>query len=197
MGKNRFLTALMVGSALVLLATSAQGGADFNRPDLLDVSDSSSYTDSGSSSRFARAFMYGHATWASVYGSMSSSARSTDHLVQTFTYLHQPDSMMRNHRRAKGSQKRYTYLTIWIRALPGYTVLASGSDVVEDCKVAMTADDRDRDGIFDLDPAGDDTLKGRLKCSRGVLSDLGFSAGEVDIIQDILGKRTKLKINLP
>ncbi len=141
--------------------------------------------------------MYGHATWASVWGSMSSSARSTDHLVQTFTYLHQPDSMTRNHRRAKGSQKRYTYLQIWIRALPGNTVLASETDVVEDCRVAMTADDRDRDGTFDLDPAGDDTLRGRLKCSRGVLSDLGFSAGEVDIIQDIVGKRTKMKINLP
>ena len=195
--RTRFLALLMVSSALVLLATSAQGGASFNRVDILDVNDSSAYTDSGSSAPFVRAFMYADDDWASVWGSMSASARSANHLVQIFTYLYQPDSMVRNHRRAKANQKRFMYVQIWLRALPGNTLLARETDTVEGCKGSMKADDRDRDGNFSLSPTGDDTIRGRLRCPRGVLSDLGFSAGEVDTIQGIIGNRVRLNISLP
>jgi hypothetical protein len=73
---------------------------------------------------------------------------------------------------------------------------------VEDCRGTITADDRaadarGRDGIFVLDPAGDDTIKGRFKCPRSILSDLGFEASDIEIIQGLVGKRLQLEIHLP
>jgi hypothetical protein len=134
---------------------------------------------------------------AGVWGSMSGSARSASFRVELFTYLWQPDSMMRNHRRAKANQKRYMYVQIGLRSEPYGGFLGSANSIVEDCKGAMTADDRDNDGDFDLNPAGDDRIRGRLRCHRDVLDDLGISAAGIDIIQGIIGSRLRLNINLP
>lgn len=197
MGRVRLLTALTISSALVLLAGSAQAGF-FNRPDVLDVNDSSYYADTGPSSAFVRAFMYADDDWASVWGSMSASARDTSFRVVLFTYLWQPDTAMRNHRRARANQKRYMYLDITIRTVP-YNGFAERNSiyVAEKCKGAMTAEDRDNDGDFDLSPAGDDRIRGRLRCHRDILDDLGFSSTAIEILQGIIGNRTRLNISLP
>jgi len=197
MGRVRLLTVSTVSSALVLLTVSAQAGW-FNRPDVLDVSDSSSYTGTGPSAAFVRAFMYADDDWAGVWGSMSGSAQSANHRMELFTYLWQPDSVMRNHRRARANQKRYMYIQVRLRTAPfGAVILASESAIIEECKGAMTADDRDNDGNFDLSPAGDDRIRGRLRCYKNVLDDLGFSSTEIDIMQGIIGTKTRLNINLP
>lgn len=196
MGRARFLTVLMVSSALALLAVSAQAGS-YNRPDILDVNDGSSYTDSGPSSAFVRAFMYADDDRAGVWGSMSGSARDANFRVHLFTYLYQPDTMSRNHRRAKANQKRYMFVDVTLRTMPYNGFVGRETGIVEDCKGAMTADDRDSDDNFDLSPAGDDRIRGRLRCHRDVLDDLGFDNVEVDAIQGIIGNRTRLNISLP
>jgi hypothetical protein len=142
--------------------------------------------------------MYADASSAGVWGSMSGSARSADYRVELFTSLWQPDSTMRNHRRAKANQKRYMYLRVRLRSEP-YGGFLSGFDAfVEDCRGAMTADDRDDDGDFELDnPMSDDRIRGRLRCHRDVLKDLDIPADAIDIIQGIIGNRTRLNINLP
>jgi len=196
MGRARFLTVLMISSALALLTVSAQAGW-FNRPDILDVSDSSSYTYTGSNSTWVRAFMYADDDWASVWGSMSGSAQDSNNRVQLFTYLWQPDNMMRNHRRAKANQKRYMYVQVQLRTVPYNALVDSNNTIVEECKGAMSADDRDRDDSFDLTPGGDDRIRGRLRCHRDVLEDLGFSPADITTIQDIIGRRTGFSIRLP
>jgi len=197
MARVRLLTVLMVSSALVLLAVSAQGGAAFNRPDVLDVNDSSSYTDTGSSAAFVWARMYADDDGAGVWGSMSGSARSANYRVELFTSLWQPDSIMRNHRRAKANQKRYMYVRVRLRSEPYGGFLGGVDAIVEGGKGAMTADDKDNDGNFDLSPAGDDRIRGRLRCHRDVLEDLDLPVDAIDIIQGIIGNRTRLNINLP
>jgi hypothetical protein len=198
MARVRLSTVLMVSSALVLVAANAQAGGGFNnRPDILDVNDSSSYNGSGPSSNFVWARMYADASSAGVWGSMSGSARSANYRVELFTSLWQPDSIMRNHRRAKANQKRYMYIQIGLRSEPYGGFLGSVNSIVEGCKGAMTADDKDNDGNFDLSPAGDDRIRGRLRCHRDVLEDLDISADAIDIIQGIIGNRTRLDINLP
>ena len=196
MVRTRIVTVLMVGSALVLLAGSAQAGAAFNRPDLLDVDDDTGYWDSGSS-EWSWAGAYADDDRNNAFGSMSGSVRDANHRVRVYAQLYQPDTLMRNHRRAKISQKRYTWVRVGLYTQPTGSLVDANSTAIEDCRGAITADDRDRDEDFDLDPAGDDTIRGRLKCPRGILSDLGFSPTDVDTIQGLVGKRIQLKINLP
>jgi hypothetical protein len=196
MGRVRFLTVLIISSALVLSAASAQAGW-FNRPDILDVSDSSSYTYDGDYDTWVRAFMYADDDWASVWGSMSASGRDGNHIVNVYTQLYQPDNMMRNHRKAKASQKRYMYMMMALRTSPYGSTVDRNSTIVEDCKGSMQADDRDNDGSFDLSPAGDDRIRGKLRCRRDMLEELGFSPNDIDSIEGIIGNRTKMNIRLP
>jgi hypothetical protein len=201
MGRTRILTVLMVSSALVLSAVSAQGGATFNRPDLLDVNDNTGYRDAVNS-EWSWAGAYADDDWNNAFGSMSGSVRDANHRVRVYAQLYQPDTIKRNHRRAKMSQKRYVWVWVGLYTQPTDTLVDSHSTAIEDCRGAITADDRaanarDRDGIFNLDPAGDDTIRGRFKCPRGILSDLGFSPADIDTIQGLVGKRIQLKINLP
>ena len=194
MGRVRILVVSMVSSALMLLAVSAQAGG-FNRPDLLDVDDSSSYTGTGSSLPFSWAWMTADYDDADVSGSMSGSIRDSNHLVRVWSQLYQPDTTRRNHRSARINQKRYVNVWVALYTVSGTVDINSGFP--EKCKGAMRADDRDRDGNYNLTPLGDDRIRGRLRCPRDVLSDLGFSAANVDIIQNLIGRSTKFNIKLP
>jgi hypothetical protein len=197
MGRVRLLTVLMVSSALVLVAANAQAQAAFNRPEILDASDGSSYTEPGPSSARVGAAMFASAYGPEVAGYMWASEQDSSTRVELLAYLWQPDSMMRTHRRAKANQKRYMFIKIALRTVPYGSPLTTRSDIVEDCKGTMTADDRDNDGIFDLNPRRDDRIRGSLRCHRDVLDELDFSTADIDTIQGIIGNRIRLNINLP
>ena len=194
--RARFLFVAIACSALVSLAVSAQDGV-FDRPDILDVNDSTVYTGSGSSAPFSRAFMYADDSWNSAFGSFSGSLRDANHRVVVWAYLYQPDTTKRNQRRAKFDQKRYMQLWVRLATVPGNSTVDVQSDFIERCKGSLKADDKDNDGIFNVMPAGKDSLRARLRCPRDVLEQLGFSATDIGTIQGIIGKRTNLTINFP
>ncbi len=194
MGRVRFLIVLMVSSALVLLAASAQAGGGFNRLDILDVSDGSTYTGTEGTSW---AWMYAAATWGSVWGSLGGTAQDSNNRVRFWAGLYQPDSMKRNHRMAMADQKRHVALQIRLYALPGGTTIANESGNPEKCKGKVKADDRDRDGNYNVTPTGDDRIRARLRCPRDVLEQLGFTPVEVGAIQGLIGTSTKFNVRLP
>ena len=193
MGRVRSLTVLMVSSALVLMAANAQAG-NFNRPDILDVSDGSTYTGTEGTSW---AWMYAAATWNSVWGSLGGTAQDANNRVRIWAGLYQPDSMKRNHRMARADQRRHMALQIRLYALPGVTMIASQSGNPEKCKGKLNADDRDRDGNYNVTPAGDDRIRARLRCPRDVLEQLAFTAVEIGAIQGLIGTSTKFNVRLP
>jgi hypothetical protein len=202
--RARFLTSLMISGALVMLAASAQGGANFNRLDILDVDESSSYQGTTGSMPFSWAFMYADDDWASVWGSMSGSVQDANNRVRIWSQLYQPDTMKRNHRMAKADQKRYTAVWVALYALPTGTqttspMVASNSGHPEKCKAQIKADDRDKDGSFDMGllSSGEDRIRARLRCPKDVLEQLGFTPVEVGAIQGLIGTRTKFNIRLP
>jgi hypothetical protein len=196
MGRVRFLTVLMVSSAFMLVAANTQAGL-FNRPDILDVADGSSHQYVDDNSTWVRAFMYADDDWASVWGSMSASGRDNNNIVQLFTYLWQPDKTSRNHRRAKADQKRYMWIQMALKTVTYGSTIAYHSTAIEDCKGSMSADDRDRDGEFDVTKTSDDRIRGKLRCRKDLLEDLGFGPVEIIAIEGIIGNRTKLSIRLP
>ena len=204
MGRVRFLPVLIVSSALVLLALNAQGGF-FNRPDVLDVQDSSSYTDTGNPSKpHSGAYMHASESWAPVWGSMSGSLYRARDLVRMSARMYQPDRVKRNHKRARadqmGSMHVFVALFKHIDGGPRLSELelkASHSGFIEDCRGSLQADDRDNDGVFDLNPTGEDTIRAKLKCPRDFLTLLGFSPQQVGLIQEVIGKRGTLTIKLP
>jgi hypothetical protein len=197
MGRVRFLTVLMVGSALVLLAASAQGQVNYDRPDILDVYDGSSYLYVDDNDTRVEANMYASSTGPWVSGSMSATAQDANNKVEVYTWLFQPDKTSRNHRRAKADQKRYMWVQMALRTVTYGSTIASHSTAIEDCKGSMSADDRDKDGMFDVTPTSDDRIRGKLRCKRDMLEDLGFGPVEIIAIEGIIGNRTKLSIRLP
>jgi hypothetical protein len=128
---------------------------------------------------------------------MSASGRDNNNIVEVFTYLWQPDKAMRNHRKAKADQKRYMYVWMALKTATYGGTVAIESDIVEDCKGSMQADDRDNDGTFDVTKTSDDRIRGKLRCRKDLLKDLGFGPNEIDAIEGIIGNRTKLNIRLP
>jgi hypothetical protein len=196
----RFTEVCIVSSALVSLALSAQGG-NFNRPDVLDVNDSSKYTNTGETSLpYSQARMYAEDTTAQVFGTLIGSARDADNRVRVVGWLYQPDTVKRNHKMAKANQKRYMFVKVEFWALPGGTRIGYEVGYIEKCKGLVKAQDKDKDegkGSYDLSPTGKDTIKAKLKCPRDVLEQLGFSADDVDTIQRIIGKSTRWSVKLP
>jgi hypothetical protein len=201
MGRVRFLPVLIVGSALVLLALNAQGGV-FNRPDVLDVRDSSSHTDTVNAFK-PHSWVYMHASesGAPVWGSMSGSQRLGDERVQVIAQMYQPDRVKRNHKRVSADQKGDMFIFFWLwkqnENPPPKTILVTHSGFVKDCRGSLQAYDRDGDDAFNLSPTGEDTIRAKLKCPRDFLIQLGFTPKEVGTIQAIIGKRGTLTVTLP
>jgi hypothetical protein len=204
MGRVRFLPVLIVSSALVLLALNAQAGF-FNRPDVLDVWDSSSYIDTANDAQpHSWAYMHASESWAPVWGSMSGSLYRALDLVRMSARMYQPDTAKRNHKRARADQKgdMHVHVTL-LRHVGGgprqseLNVVASHSGFIPDCRGSLQANDRDNDGVFDLSPTGEDTIRAKLKCPRDFLLQLGFSLNEITTIQEVIGKRGTLTITLP
>jgi hypothetical protein len=204
MGRVRFLPVLIVSSALVLLALNAQGGI-FNRPDVLDVQDSSSYTDTAIAAKpHSWAYMRASESWPPVWGSMSGSLYRAADLVQMSARMYQPDTAKRNHKKARADQKGDMHVHVaLLRHIAGgpkqsqLNLVASHSGSIPDCRGSLQANDRDNDGVFDLSPTGEDTIRAKLKCPRDFLFQLGFTPNQIEIIQNVIGKRGTLTIKLP
>jgi len=204
MGRVRFLPVLIVSSALVLLALNAQGGF-FNRPDVLDVQDSSSFLETGNSAKtHSWAYMHASESWAPVWGSMSGSLYRAEDLVQMSARMYQPDAVKRNHKKARADQKgdMHVHVTLLkhIRGGPRASqlnLIDSRSGFIAGCRGSLQADDRDKDGVFDLNPTGEDRIRAKLKCPKDFLTLLGFSIKDIDTIQQVIGKRGTLTITLP
>jgi hypothetical protein len=183
-----------------MMAASAQGGV-FDRPDILDVNDDSKYTGTGTSAPYSYAFMYASRSWAGVSGSISGSVRDANNRVRIWSHTYQPDTVKRNHRMAKADQKRHTGVWVALYALPTDTLVASGNGTgfPEKCKSQIKAQDRDRDGLFELGPgsSGDDRIRGKLRCPKDLLELLGFSPAEIGAIQGAFSKQTKFTVKLP
>jgi hypothetical protein len=186
----------MVSSAFVLVAANTQAGV-FNRPDILDVNDGSTYLYDGDYDTRVGAYMRASSYSDDVYGYMFGSARDANNAVVLFVNLYQPDKVSRNHRRAKADQKHYTWIGMALYTAAYGSTVARHSGAIEDCKSSLSADDRDRDGDFDVTTTSDDRIRGKLRCHKDTLEELGFGPNEIDAIEAIIGNRTKLTIRLP